>query len=391
MKKNVFKGLLTMCAFAAAFTSCSKENNDIPNPGENDTKSVFMRLDLNQKPQTKATEAPLNGATTAPVSELHVYFYKNSDKSIQKYLKINSSSTPTLTEITTGGGKQIPDVPTAADRVLIRGNVPSSVTLPTGGSITVVEDIEVSITTQNDKNNILLGHEAVEIQTYSGGVAPIAGMQNGDKYATVTLIPAVARIEIEGLQAQGTVINSYSLDGIYLNKFYEKLKMGDGSSILSSKTTYGPTPTDFDEGQGLYTTSNNGKLFDKFPVALPASGAPLEVAPTPATNRWVYHAFQNEAATANDQLQLVFKLSNVAAAPGSSVVLENNQFLTVRGFKNNLGQIVKIEKGKIYTISKADFQFDESNLTTVPNTEAVGVWLKVTVQPWTVVPVKPNL
>ncbi|WP_373822781.1 hypothetical protein, partial [Bacteroides heparinolyticus] len=87
MKKNVFKSLLTVCAFAATFASCSNENNDIPNVGK-DTKSVFVKLDLNQKPQTKAVEAPINTGTKAQVSELHVYFYKDSDKSIQKYLKI---------------------------------------------------------------------------------------------------------------------------------------------------------------------------------------------------------------------------------------------------------------------------------------------------------------
>ncbi|MGR4837477.1 MULTISPECIES: hypothetical protein [unclassified Bacteroides] len=392
MKKNVFKGLLTMCAFAAAFTSCSKENNEIPNPGENDTKSVFMKLDLNQKPQTKAVEAPINTGTKAQVSELHVYFYKDSDKSIQKYLKINGTSTPSLTQLT-GSGAQIPDVPVAADRVLVRGNVPSSVTLPTSGLITAVENLEINITTQNDKDNILLGHLAVTIQTYpGGGVAPIAGMQDGDKYAEVTLEPAVARIEIEGLQAQGAVVNGFSLDGIYLTNFYEKLKMGDGSSV-SPIVQYGADATKYDENAAstLYTTANKGKLFDKFASALAASGSPLEVTPTPATNRWAYHVFQNEGTTANDQLQLVFKLSNVTAAPGSGVTLANTQFLTVRGFKNNLGQIVKIEKGKIYTISKADFKFDEGNLSTVPNTTAVGVWLKVTVQPWTVVAVKPNL
>lgn len=390
MKKNVFKGLLTMCAFAAAFTSCSKENNEIPNPGENDTKSVFMKLDLNQKPQTKATEEPINTGTKAQVSELHVYFYRDSDKSIQKYLKINGTSTPSLTQLT-GTGAQIPDVPVAADRVLVRGNVPSSVTLPTSGSITAVENLEINITTQDNKDNILLGHLAANISQWDGtGSAPIAGMSAQDKYAEVTLIPAVARIEIEGLQAQGAVVNSFSLEGIYLTNFYEKLKMGDGSSV-SPIIQYGADATKYDEGQGLYTTSNNGKLFDKFTPALVASSSPLAVAPTSASNRWAYHVFQNEGTTANDQLQLVFKLTNVAAAPGSGVTLANTQFLTVRGFKDNLGQIVKIEKGKIYTISKADFKFDEGNLSTVPNTTAVGVWLKVTVQPWTVVPVKPNL
>lgn len=391
MKKNVFKSLLTVCAFAAAFASCSNENNDIPNVGK-DTKSVFVKLDLNQKPQTKAVEAPINNGTKAQVSELHVYFYKDSDKSIQKYLKINGASTPSLTDLTTTGA-QISDVPAAADRVLVRGNVPSSITLPTSGLITAVENLEINITTQNDKDNILLGHTAVTIQTYGGGVAPIAGMQNGDKYAEVTLEPAVARIEVEGLQAQGAVINGFQLEGIYLTNFFEKLKMGDGSSI-APKIQYGADATKFDENAAttLYTTANKGKLFDKFAAALAASGSPLEVTPTPSTYRWAYHAFENDATAANDQLQLIFKLSSVTTNPGSGVTIAGTQFLTVRGFKDSgTGNIVKLEKGKIYTISKADFKFDESNLTTVPNTNAVGVWLKVTVQPWTVVPVKPNL
>lgn len=41
------------------------------------------------------------------------------------------------------------------------------------------------------------------------GAAPIVGMQNGDKYAEIELEPAVARIEIEGLQARGTVIDAF--------------------------------------------------------------------------------------------------------------------------------------------------------------------------------------
>ncbi|MCF0256788.1 MAG: hypothetical protein HUK10_10960 [Bacteroides heparinolyticus] len=388
MKKNVFKSLLTVCAFAAAFASCSNENNDIPNVGK-DTKSVFVKLDLNQKPQTKATEGQLASGTKAPVSELHVYFYDNATKNIQKYLKINGASTPSLTDLTTTGA-QIADVPANADRVLVRGNVPATISLPTGGSITAVENLEVNIKTQNDKDNILLGHLAANISQWDGtGSAPIAGMSAQDKYAEVTLIPSVARIEIEGLQAQGAV-DGFDLEGIYLTNFFEKLKMGDGSSI--SQKQYGADVSKYDQdapGSDYYTTADAGKLYDKFAPALSAVGH--EVAPTPSTNRWAYHAFQNEGTTANDQLQLVFKLSNITTTPGSGITIAGTQFLTVRGFKDNGGAIVKLEKGKIYTISKADFKFDESNLTTVPNTNAVGVWLKVTVKDWEVVAVKPNL
>ncbi|WP_420187231.1 hypothetical protein M1B74_13525 [Bacteroides pyogenes] len=394
MKKNVFKSLLTMCALGAIFAACSNEGNEVPDAKKGEKKTVFMKLDLNQKPQTKATEDEIANGTVATVTSLHIYFYDDATKNIQKYLKVDGSTTPSITTLTTTGA-QIPDVPAIADKVLVRGNVPSGISLPTGGSITTVENQLIDITTQNDKSNILLGHIAVSIQTYNsgGGAAPIVGMQNGDKYAEVTLIPAVARIQIEGLQAQGTVINGFKLEGIYLTNFYEKLKMGDGTS--SVQTQYGANASKYEQNAPgtIYTTANAGKLYDKFSPALTASGSPWAVTPNPSTKRWAYHAFENTATTANKQLQLVFKLSNVTTAPASGVTFPAGtpQFLTVRGFKDNLGNIVKLEKGKIYTISKADFKFDESNLTTVPNTDAVGVWLKVTVKPWTVVAVKPNL
>lgn len=390
MKKNVFKSLLTMCALGAIFAACSNEGNEVPDVTKGEKKTVFMKLDL--KPQTKATEDPLGtGTVTAPVNDLHIYFYEGTGGNIQKYVKVTTTTTPSITDLATGA--QINDVPAAADKVLVRGNVPANVSMPTSGAISTVENKEIEITTQSDKSQIILGHIAVNIQTYAGGSPlPIPGMQSGDKYAEVTLEPGVARIEVEGLQAQGA-IQTFSLDGIYVTNFFEKLKLGNGTS--SSQKQYGTDVSKYVENAvGTVYTAGNGHLYDQFTAPLAASGNPLEVVPTGGNKRWAYHAFSNSATTANDQLQLVFKLSNVTANPASGVTFPvgTPQFLTVRGFKDSgTGQIVQLEKGKIYTISKADFKFDESNLTTVPNTNAVGVWLKVTVKNWQVVPVKPNL
>lgn len=388
MKKNLLKSLLTMCALGAMFTACSNEGNEVPEVKKGEKKTVFMKLDLKQ--QTRATDDELGNGTTAPVTNLHIYFYDDATKNIQKYVKVTSLTTPSISTLATGA--QISDVPAVADKVLVRGNVPTSVLMPTSGSITVVENKEIEITTQYNKNEIILGHIATDIQTWGGGgSAPIGGMQSGDKYAEVKLEPGVARIEIEGLQAQGAVINGFKLNGIYVTNFFEKLKLGDGTS--SSQKQYGADASKYAEGAaGTVYNAPNAHLYDQFASPMAASGSPLGVTPNPSTKRWAYHAFSNDATTANGQLQLVFKLSDVTAVPGSGVTLDNNQFLTVRGFKDSgTGNIVKLEKGKIYTISKADFNFDESNLTTVPNTNAVGVWLKVTVKPWEVVTVKPNL
>lgn len=388
MKKNLFKSLLTMCALGAIFAACSNEGNEVPDVTKGEKKTVFMKLDL--RPQTKATEDPLAGGTNAPVNDLHIYFYEGGTGNIQKYLRVDATTTPSIT--TLAAGAQITDVPAVADKVLVRGNVPAGVSMPTSGAISVVENKEIEITTQHNTNRIILGHLATNIQTWNGvGVAPITGMQNGDKYAEVQLEPGVARIEIEGLQAQGATIEGFSLDGIYVTNFFEKLKLGDGSS--SSIIQYGADASKYAQGAaGTLYNAPNTHLYDQPAVPIAATGTPLEVTPTPSTKRWAYHAFENSATTANGQLQLVFKLSSLSASAGSGIVFPaGSQFLTVRGFKDNGGNIVTLEKGKIYTISKADFKFDESNLTTVPNTNAVGVWLKVTVKPWTVVAVKPNL
>ena len=202
--------------------------------------------------------------------------------------------------------------------------------------------------------------------------------------------PAVARVDIEGLATTASsAVDGFTLEGIYVNNFFEKFNLA--GTVVGTKVQYGATPAAYAQGQGLYTPANAGKLFDQSAVA--ATGIPKEVIPPTAGQRWAYQVVPNGNSTdANEQLQLVFKLSNLAAKAGSSVNFgTGDQFITVRGFKDGSGNIVELEKGKIYTISKADFTFVESFLSTIPNSSAVSVWLKVTVKAWTVVPVKPNL
>ncbi|MGI6864256.1 hypothetical protein ACMYZ8_12320 [Bacteroides sp. KG156] len=383
MKKNVFKGLLTMCAFAAAFTSCSKENNEIPNPGENDTKSVFMKMDL--PAVTRAVEQPVTG--TATVNNLHVYFHDNTN--ILKYVNVTSSTSITIANLTAGA--KIADVPASATHVTIYGNIPSGTSLPTGGTLASVKAVEIGITSQSTITDVVLGGADKALSTYSGGVAPswAAGISDGDKYAEVEIAPAVARIEIAGLKAGGNV-TAFTLEGIFVNNFFEKFKL-EGSTV-GAKTQYGADATKYaaNAPATLYTTANSGKLFDQ-PNAV-AAGSPLAAAPTGgAAPRWAYQVVPFNDADVNQQLQLIFRLKDLAAT-GVTFPPAAPQFLTVRGFKDaGTGVPVQIEAGKIYTISQNDFEFDESDLTTVPNTTAVGVWLKVTVKAWTVVPVKPNL
>lgn len=369
-----------MCAFAATFTACSNENNE-NNEVSKDTKSVFMKLEL--PAVTKAVGPAVTGA--AQVNNLSIYFHDGAN--IVKFVSVTSTTTPNLTALTNGA--QIADVPATATQVTIYANVPTAVGLPIAGTLASVKAKEVEMVSQNVITNVVLKSADENLTTYTGGSAPVwaSGIQNNDKYAEVEIAPAVARVEIEGIQTSSPKIATFTLKGIYLNNFSEKFSLAGASSAL---TNYGATAAAYAQGQGLYTVANNGILYDEMTSA--ASGTPLGVA-AGASNFWTYQVAPNAGTTANSQLQLVFKMDNVTATALSGITFPTGDlFLTVRGFRDaGTNALVTIEPGKIYTISKSNFDFDETNLNPIPNTNAVGVWLKVTVKNWQVVAVKPNL
>lgn len=153
----------------------------------------------------------------------------------------------------------------------------------------------------------------------------------------------MARVEIEGLATTASsAVDGFTLEGIYVNNFFEKFNLA--GTVVGTKVQYGATPAAYAQGQGLYTPANAGKLFDQSAVA--ATSIPKEVIPPTAGQRWAYQVVPNGNSTdANEQLQLVFKLSNLAAKAGSSVNFgTGDQFITVRGFKDGSGNIVELEK-----------------------------------------------
>lgn len=386
MKKSLLS-VFTMVAMAAAFTACSNDDIEVPDVKNGEARSVFMKLEL--PTLTRSTEPPVASGTVATVSNLHVYFHDGT--SILKYVNATTTTPITIANLTTG--TQITDVPAAATTVTVCGNIPAGTSLPTGGTVAALKAVQLEITSQSAVADVVLSGDDKPLQTWTTGspALPYApGITDGDKYAEVEIGPTVARVEIEGLATTASsAVDGFTLEGIYVNNFFEKFNLA--GTVVGTKVQYGATPAAYAQGQGLYTPANAGKLFDQSAVA--ATGIPKEVIPPTAGQRWAYQVVPNGNSTdANEQLQLVFKLSNLAAKAGSSVNFgTGDQFITVRGFKDGSGNIVELEKGKIYTISKADFTFDESNLSTIPNTSAVSVWLKVTVKAWTVVPVKPNL
>lgn len=81
MRKIFLKSLLTICTLVVTLASCNNEN-DVPEVPQK-IGNVFMKLNLGQKADTRANEAPLAAGTTATVNSLHIYFYSNGDQSIK--------------------------------------------------------------------------------------------------------------------------------------------------------------------------------------------------------------------------------------------------------------------------------------------------------------------
>ena len=336
MKKSLLS-VFTMVAMAAAFTACSNDDIEVPDVKNGEARSVFMKLEL--PTLTRSTEPPVASGTVATVSNLHVYFH--------------DGTTPiTIANLTTG--TQITDVPAAATTVTVCGNIPAGTSLPTGGTVAALKAVQLEITSQSAVADVVLSGDDKPLQTWTTGspALPYApGITDGDKYAEVEIGPAVARVEIEGLATTASsAVDGFTLEGIYVNNFFEKFNLA--GTVVGTKVQYGATPAAYAQGQGLYTPANAGKLFDQSAVA--ATGIPKEVIPPTAGQRWAYQVVPNGNSTdANEQLQLVFKLSNLAAKAGSSVNFgTGDQFITVRGFKDGSGNIVELEKDLYYLESR---------------------------------------
>ena len=386
MKKNLFKSLLTMCALGAIFAACSNENEkSVVNNGEK--TSAYLQLDLRGK--TRAIETPF-GANAATVTSLQLYFHDGTN--VLKTLSVTNSSTPNIAQLQTG--VKITDIPANATKVTVFGNIPTSVSVPTSGTIASVKNTIIEISTQTTASNVLLrGNDAdlALVSTYPSPTPPWLSTADGnDKYAEVTIAPAFSRIEIEGIMSDATSpITAYKLEGVFLTNIFTALKL-DGT-VHGSKETNASDPSKYAQdivgGTPQYKSSEDGLLHQWTQTNATVSGSSYEV--TAGIGKvWGFQVVPNDATNGNDQLQIVLRLSSVTA---TGYTFSGDKFITVRGFKNSADQIIKLEPGKIYSISKADFTFDHNNLNAVPVTSAVSVWLKVTVKPWEVVTVKPNL
>lgn len=389
MKKNLFS-LLAMAALAVVFTACS-QNEEL---SSSDQKSVFVKLDIGQG--TRAIQAPF-GSNPATVSSLRIYFHNGT--SILKMVSITTSTTPSIATLTSSGAK-ISDVPSGATHVTVLGNLPTGLSVPTSGTIASVKNTVLNVATQTTASGVLLIGNDGTLQSASttppAWVTTIGGVVAGDLYAEVAIAPAFARVEIEGMKSKATsVITGYKLKGIFLNNIYDEIQLNGTLPASATLKNNGPDPTKYEQnvtgGTPVYASANPGILHDWFSPLVNASlvaGDGYQIT-AGSGMRWAYQVVPNAGNTANTQLQVIVRLSDVTA---TGLTYTGDQFLTIRGFLDSTtGNLVPIEAGKIYTISTADFAFDENNITDTPVTEAVGVYLKVTVTPWTSVAVKPNL
>lgn len=354
---------LATLVLSLGITSCSKDR-------ENDTasddlkKNVFLKI---EKPtsNTRAESKPEAGGTV-DFNKGYLYFTA-SNGFIEKYYEIIASGTPTEGQVLIDdleSGYQFKNLPVATSRVYVVGNTELDVK---SGLIAAVRNTSLMINSQEDFKNVNL-YGTNNLQKVNG---------TESEYTTeVLLAPTVSRLEINGIKSKGNVIESFEVEGVFVDNWVMASDV-EGTIDEANIITGGDNPDFFQIGTDIFPAELNKVIYDwYFETELLASvkdGEYQTVKPTGENSIWAYNVFAKK--NSNVAPTIVIRLINVKYAGGK--VIETPLFLTAK-----LKNITELEPGKIYTIGKNGIIFDETNLSPDPNAKSINAEVIVTLAVW---------
>lgn len=201
-----------------------------------------------------------------------------------------------------------------------------------------------------------------------GGNVEEDAQNSGKLIASVTLAPAMARIELKKVKGSGE-ITEFNLVGVYLDNYYPSFTLnGAADGMIVPPVTVGTTlPTN---GQVWWYDIRNG------------SGA-LEYTANSNANTEVW----NYMIAPGQTPKIILKLSDVKIGGSSSTL----NYVTVKSFKNTTDQsiISSFDRNMIYKIES--ISFDDTNITIDPNQESVELTVNVSIKAWTSTDITPDL
>lgn len=380
-----------MLAIAATLASCSNDN-DATKGGDDEMGTVQITILDGGRLAGRAEGTELANGAAITFNSGKMYFYATTG-TITKVVDMVTAPGPG--QISTAAGlKNITDVPSNSSSVLIVGNVPATLTLPTAGNINGVKTL---LTTIHDQHPAVVDGSATNVGLY--GEATLAG--TNPKTAAITVAPIAARVEIHKFTQTGAVLTAYRIDGLFLTNYYGKLTLAgtkstqaaggiyDANWVVKNHVDNANPPAVYTSGTTEYNlTGDQNKTYDYAAAGLGTYTPASKVyAPTTAGNVWAYNVPTVAAGADNMFPHIVIRIGGIT--PTGIVSDDNLQYITVTGFKDAITgtPIASFEPGKIYKIK--DFSFDHTDLDDIPQVTKVNANVTVTLATWSEVNVNP--
>lgn len=256
--------------------------------------------------------------------------------------------------------------------------------------VATVEQLQDKLKTLKfeDQNTSLTGDNTVLAVTLYGEQTSISdeGFAPGDshplKKAAVELKSLVSRFEAGTLKA-GTGLTDLSVEAVYLNYFY--MNYGDSTAQRDDEATWTFTTP------GSYTP----------PCA--ADAGSVDVNSQPATKAYAYQVFARDMVP-----HIIYQVSGTLAAgyqlPDGTTGAFTGKYVTVKGFKVGGKTLVGADTGveadnypmkahEIYKmgLENGGIEITPDQITDKPEKEHVDLIVAITVAPWTMEEVTPEI
>ncbi len=221
------------------------------------------------------------------------------------------------------------------------------------------------------------------VQSYAGmpnGWNGEADLTDDDLYADITIYPMNARLEIVEITYTGTVLESFTLEGIYINNYFDLMPvsldpmMGAGYSPVN----HGSNEDLYDVDSNSFAYTNLSTLYDVVDEDVTVTGGTATI--TPDNGTWAYHLFGNSSPAPH----IILKLTDLVYANGTTLP---TRYVTVKGYRENGVDVGIFYPHVIYKLT--DLAFGDSDLSPVPEPENINLWVHVQVQPWETIDVTP--
>lgn len=419
------KKLFTQLALGSLLIACGACSSEEGTPEENQTGRVFVKLENVIKPSTK-TRTMENPKTEADVTEFHNGFiiFGTPKEAIRKHYEIVSDPSEAnkndhivlLDELLEG--KTFEGIPGDVTNVAIVANVTEDELNPEdfhNGTIRFHNDVLNHVIQLRNQYADNMSHVALY------DMKMLQGVTGGAMSAALELRPMCARLEIPKI-TPGPDVVEYQVDGIYLAGFYNQMYI---SQISNRDFWTGPDYDTQDPSLALrnfYTgypylahTESDIRAVKETMTSGETTREVTAFYPSEEGKVWAFPFFGKYERRNDDQhygLRLIVKVSHLKVyllddhgnrVPRDVTEYDRQQgipeeragirYLNINGFvedyHNTLAEPIQFYNGNVYTVQ--NFEITTQNLSDKIMPNDINVTLSVTVKPWIIKKVYPQI